>query len=136
MNFRLKAKSPWVTAIIIMVVGIVLFTVGSVSIAYSEDRFTVKATGGALEIPYDKVFKIESREFNDNGQRTFGINTMKINSGSFTNEEFGTYSLHAYTSVKPVIVVHYTDDQILVFNLKTEEETTKCYQKLRTEWGK
>lgn len=88
MNFRLKGRSPWLTAVILVAVGIIIFTVGSVSASYGESSFTVKATGGAIEVPYDKITEIEYRETNDNGRRSFGINTMKINSGSFTNEEF------------------------------------------------
>ena len=136
MNFRLKGNSPWLTAVILVAVGIIIFTVGSVSASYRESSFTVKATGGAIEVPYDKITEIEYRESNVNGRRSFGINTMKINSGNFTNEEFGTYSLYAYTAVKPVIVVHHSENLVLVFNLKTVEETQAAYQKLLSEWKK
>lgn len=136
MNFRLKGRSPWLTAVILVAVGIIIFTVGSVSASYGESSFTVKATGGAIEVPYDKITEIEYRESNVNGRRSFGINTMKINSGNFTNEEFGTYSLYAYTAVKPVIVVHHSENLVLVFNLKTVEETKAAYQKLLSEWKK
>jgi len=136
MNSRLKVRSPWLTAVILVAVGIFIFTVGSVSVRYAENNFMVKATGGAIEVPYDKISEIEYRESNDNGRRSFGINTMKINSGSFTNEEFGGYALYAYTAVKPVIVVHHSENMVLVFNLKTVEETQASYQKLLTEWKK
>ncbi len=136
MNTRLKGRTPWITAIVLVAAGIFIFTVGSVSVSYGESNFTVKATGGAIEVPYDKIIEIEYRESNDNGHRTFGINTMKINSGNFSNEEFGGYTLYAYTAVKPVIVVYHSDDMVLVFNLKTVEETQAGYQKLLSEWKK
>ena len=136
MNFGIKKRSPWFTAIVLVAVGIFIFAVGSVAISYTESNFTVRATGGAIEVPYEKISEIEYRESNDNGRRSFGINTMKINSGNFTNEEFGGYTLYAYTAVKPVIVVHHSDDMVLVFNLKTVEETKNAYETLRDYWGK
>ena len=136
MNFGIKKRSPWFTAIVLVAVGVFIFAVGSVAISYTESNFTVRATGGAIEVPYEKISEIEYRESNDNGRRSFGINTMKINSGNFTNEEFGGYTLYAYTAVKPVIVVHHSDDMVLVFNLKTVEETKNAYETLRDYWGK
>lgn len=136
MKFGLKIRSPWFTAIVLIAIGIFSFTVGSVAVSYAESNFTVRATGGAIEIPYEKIGEIEYREANDNGRRSFGIGTMKINSGNFTNEEFGSYTLYAYTAVKPVIVVHHSGNMVLVFNLKTVEETKSAYESLRDYWGK
>ena len=136
MNFRLKKRSPWFTAIVLVAIGIFTFTVGSVAVRFAETSFTINATGGAIEVPYQKISEVEYRETNINGRRSFGIGTMKINSGRFTNEEFGDYTLYAYTSVKPVIVVHHSDNMVLVFNLKTVEETRSVYETLRDYWGK
>jgi len=136
MKFGLKIRSPWFTAIVLVAIGIFTFTVGSVAISYTENNFTVKATGGAIEVPYDKISEIEYRESNVNGGRSFGISTMKINSGNFTNEEFGSYTLYAYTAVKPVVVVHHSNNMVLIFNLKTVEETRSAYESLRDHWGK
>ena len=104
---------------------------GSVAFSSINNSFTVKATGGAIEVPYNKVSEIEYRETNINGRRTVGVGIMKINSGTFSNEEFGNYALHVYSSVKPVIVVHHSDNMVLVFNLKTVEETRSAYETLR-----
>ena len=48
MNFRLKKRSPWFTAIVLVAIGIFTFTVGSVAVRFAETSFTINATGGAI----------------------------------------------------------------------------------------
>ncbi|HZW49485.1 MAG TPA: hypothetical protein VFF80_05050 [Bacillota bacterium] len=42
----------------------------------------------------------------DYGSRSFGMETYRIHSGTYSNQVYGKYSLQAYRCVSPVIVVH------------------------------
>lgn len=57
--------------------------------------------------------------------------------GTYENDEYGQFTLFAYSSCGKYIVVEHTAG-VLIFNSKTEKATTKAYEELlmRLEWGK
>lgn len=54
--------------------------------------------------------------------------------GTYENEEYGRFTLFAYSSCGKYIVVAHSDG-VLIFNDKTEKNTLKAYEELLTRMG-
>ena len=54
--------------------------------------------------------------------------------GIYENEEYGRFTLFAYSSAGTYIVVEY-EDGVLIFNDKSEKSTRKAYEKLLERMG-
>ena len=125
------ARGLSITAIvtILLLVGIVMVT-GEVGISYDESSFTLKATYGSnLTVDYERISEIELVESYDAGSRVYGFASARLNLGQFQNEEFGTYTLYAYTGAKQAVIVR-CDEQILVIAVGDEGETRAVYETL------
>lgn len=129
-----KIFSAIFTAIIVVVVGFLMFS-GSVKLTFSDDSFTLKASmTRSREIRYDAVTDIELREAIEIGSRSFGVGSMRLQAGSFSNTEFGGYSLYAYTGAECYAVVH-TNDGIAVFALENTAATEEAFNKIAENVG-
>lgn len=125
------ARGLSITAIVVilLLVGIVMVT-GEVGISYDESSFTLKATYGSnLTVDYERISEIELVESYDAGSRVYGFASARLNLGQFQNEEFGTYTLYAYTGAKQAVIVR-CDEQILVIAVGDGGETRAVYDTL------
>lgn len=119
----------------------VLFVIGTVQ-ALSGRSGTITAqvdstTLGVLGTTEQPVFirlseirKVELADALEYGALLDGEETGNTLTGTCENDEFGVYTLCVYTDKAPYIVVHYGQDETLVFNQKTRKLTEKIYGEL------
>ena len=128
----------WITAImvplILIGVGVLMFT-GNVEITCNETDFQIVASYAEdITIKYDEVDSIEYRESFDIGSRYMGFGSVRLFTGTFQNEEFGRYTLYAYTGGEGAVVLK-KGDQVLVIVAKTAAETKAIYDTLAAKIG-
>ena len=82
-----------------------------------------------MTVDYADVDRMEYRESMDFGVRTFGFGSPKLSAGTFQNDEFGSYTLYAYTGCKAAIVLE-RDGRQLVINAENAEDTKALYEAL------
>ena len=83
---------------------------------------------------YDEVESIEYREDFDIGSRYMGFGSPRLSTGTFQNDEFGRYTLYAYTQGEGAVVLK-KGDQVLVIVAKTAAETKAIYDTLVAKIG-
>ena len=123
----------WITAIavplILVFVAVVMF-VGDVSVTFEAEKMVVEASfSETLNIPYENIDSVEFREEFAAGSRYMGFGSPTLSTGIFQNEEFGRYTLYAYTRGEGCVILRQ-DDNILVIVGKTLEETKTIYDTL------
>ena len=103
---------------------------GKITISYSKDSFTVDSTyDSLLSVEYDSIESLEYRENFDFGSRIFGFSSAKLLSGSFQNDEFGTYTLYSYTNSDAVVIIK-SGNKILVIGGIDSAATKEIYDTL------
>lgn len=132
-----KSKSEKTISIItaifvpVLIIGITIgmFT-GNININFKEDSFVIEASYWSdPEIEYSSIYSVTYREDVDAGMRTNGFGSARLSMGTFSNEEFGTYTRYSYTTC-PASVVLDVDGNILVISGKDKEETKEIYNTL------
>ena len=117
-----------VIAILIGCAFIMFF--GSIEFDFGEDALVMDASFSApVYLSYDSIEDVEFREGNVPGIRTAGFSSMRLLTGWFENEEFGTYSRYTYYNPDACIVVT-AKGETLVFSGKDAAETTEIYNTL------
>jgi len=123
----------WITAIVVplILIGVcVLMFTGDISVTCRETDFEITASyGDDLTVRYEEVDAIEYRESFSVGSREMGFGSLRISTGTFKNEEFGRYTLYAYTWGKGAVVLR-KGDRVLVIVGKTAAETKAIYDSL------
>ena len=123
-----KAVAIGIPVVILALVAVLMLT-GGIEIAYGETSFTVDPTyGGAMEIDYGEVERIEYREELDRGSRVAGFGSVRLSFGSFRNEEFGSYSLYAYTGCDASVILYMKDGSVIVLGAEDVAGTEEVYQ--------
>ncbi len=135
MNKRLE-KATWIfLAVVVVIVGISLFT-GNINVQYKDESVTIKASYWSdMTINYEDIKKIEFKEEMDPGIRTWGLGTFHLLAGSFENSELGYYTRYSYYNCKAGIVLETKEDTI-VLSGKDQAETKEIYHELRKRIGK
>jgi len=89
-------------------------------------------TGSNIDfsIPVDTIRTFEFRDSLTVGRLAKGSNNGWMAAGVFTNPEFGDYNITADTDQHAFIVVRFSG-KVLVFNLRTEEETRTFYDSVK-----
>ena len=112
-------------------VGVLMFT-GDITVTTQEKAIIIEADFYEdLTVPFDSIQEITYRENLDKGSRTMGYGSARLSMGVFRNEEFGSYTLYAYTGCNAAIVIR-GEDKVLVVNCKTPEETKALYETLKS----
>ena len=102
---------------------------GEIEPVYSEDSFTLKASFYEdATLFYDDIANIELRAKTNVGSRVIGIGSFRLFIGSFTNNEFGSYTRYTYTATESEIVIKLEDGRVFVINGKNEEDTKAIYE--------
>lgn len=128
-NKAAKRISLIIAPVILIGVAVLMFT-GDVNVSYGEDSFKVSATySSSLTVPYEAVESLEYREQFDVGHRQMGFGSPRLSVGTFKNEEFGSYTLYAYTGNNGCVIVKQGEN-VLVIAGETAEETKVIYDTL------
>ena len=126
----------WTTMIcvpLVLAVMAVLMLVGNVDVEFLADSFVVRASfSETLTVPYGDVDGVEYRESFDIGSKEFGFGSPTISTGVFHNQEFGRYTLYAYTNGEGCVILRKGED-VLVIALKTAEENKAIYEQLKAK---
>ena len=109
--------------------ALLLFT-GSMEASCSDTALTIHATWWAdLSLPYSEIDTIEYRSNLDTGMRTNGFGSARFSLGTFCNDEFGSYTLYAYTKASEFVVLT-ADGKTLVIGMDEPERTREIYDEL------
>lgn len=137
---RSRRPALWAGALVatslVIAVIIVVAVMGSgyVSASLEDGTLSVDASFVDEDIAVEDISAVELRYGMEYGLRTGGLGSSGYLSGSFTNDEFGRYTLAVHRDVDAAIVVHHTGG-VLVFNLGTGEETSAMYAELSAAIG-
>lgn len=115
----------------LLCIGItILMVTGNITVACEDTSFTVNATYWTdLTVEYSEIDTMEYREDLDPGLRTSGFASARLSLGIFQNDEFGVYTLYAYTGAEEYIVIT-SGEKTLVIGLADAEETQSVYHAL------
>lgn len=118
-----------VVPIILLGTAVLLFT-GDIKVHCEDTSFRVDATYWPdLKVDYSAIHALEYRNDFDTGTRTNGFGSMKLSMGTFQNEEFGSYTLYAYTGAREYIVLK-VGEKTLVIGMKNDDETQEIYRSI------
>jgi len=126
---RAKIASLVAVAVILVLVAGLMFT-GNIEYRYDEDTFTVEADYYQdLTVEYDSLDRIEYRDTDKAGVRTFGFGSARLLMGQFKNDEFGTYTRYSYTKCDSCVVL-ISGENVLVLSGPDEAATREIYEEL------
>ena len=118
-----------IVCVILLGCAILLFT-GDIRVRYDDTSFTISATYYRdLTVDYAGIEQIEYREENTAGSRTGGFGSLRLQMGTYQNEEFGTYTRYTYTMCRACVVLR-VDGKTLVLNGSSAEDTRMLYDAL------
>lgn len=128
----------WVSAILVplILIGVaVLMLVGDVDVTCGETEFKITASfTDDMTVRYEEVDSIEYRQSFSVGSREMGFGSPRISTGTFRNEEFGRYTLYAYTQGEGAVVLR-KGEKVLVIVGKTAAQTREIYESLAAKIG-
>lgn len=118
--------------LILVGVCILMFT-GSIQYEFTEDSLKIDATYWQYStVGYEFVDSVEFRENFDFGSRNYGYGSAKLSLGNFKNDEFGNYTLYAYTKCDSAVVIK-SGEHILVITGENIAETKALYDSLKNK---
>ncbi len=128
-----------ITAVIVFIiligVAILMFT-GDIEVYCEDTSFRIEATYWTdIEIDYYEIDSLVYREDFDTGARTSGFGSARLSMGTFQNDEFGSYTLYAYTGAEEYIVLE-AGEKILVIGMKDDDQTREIYQSILAKMDK
>lgn len=123
-------------AVLILVGAMALMFIGDIETDFSQDSFTVDSPFyNELSVKYSDIDSIELRDEFDPGVRVMGFGSARLLMGNFKNDEFGNYTLYAYTGADSCIVIRSGDETLVIAGGDTGE-TEKIYKELSAKAGK
>ena len=125
---KIAAKiSSVVVPLICIGLVIVMFT-GNITVRCEDTALTIDATYWTdLTVDYSEIDTIEYRKDFNAGIRASGFASARLSLGIFENEEFGAYTLYAYTGATEYIVLT-SGEKILVIGMRDADETQALYE--------
>lgn len=129
-----KFSMVGIAAVLVFVV--VIMFAGDIEYEMNDDNFNIKASFYEdITVSYDSIDNIEYVENLRTGIRTYGFGSARLLMGNFTNDEFGNYTLYAYTGADAHVIME-KDGKYLAVSAKTAEETQALYENLLERMGK
>ena len=122
-----------IVALVIMMIPLVF--VRKTSIVFGEKELKVRGPFLGVDIPYSAIQGVEFRTSFKPGLRLFGYNTVKRGSGTFRNEEFGSYLFTGTTAIPAFVVIRHKQNDTLVFNCGDAAETERLYSEIKSKTG-
>ena len=127
--------SAVIVPIILIGIGILMFS-GNIEVHCEDTALKINATYWTdIVVDYSEVDTIEYRRDLDVGVRTNGFGSARLSMGIFQNEEFGLYTLYAYTGAKEFIVLT-SDEKTLVIGMRDTKDTQAIYDTMLEKIGK
>ncbi len=121
--------SAVIIPILLLGIAVFMFT-GNIEVDCGETSFQIHADYYAdIEVAYSEIDTIAYRKDFDTGIRTSGLGSARLAMGIFQNEEFGSYTLYAYTGAEEFAVVT-SGDRTLVIGMDTPQATQALYDTL------
>lgn len=132
-NQKSDKVAKWVAMVAVpatlITVAVLMFT-GNIEVTYTETNFKITASYmDDLTVRYEDVDSVEYREEFSVGAREMGFGSPRLSMGTFQSEEFGRYTIYAYTQGEGAVVLKQ-DGKTLVLIGKTAEETKLIYDTL------
>ncbi|KQM09934.1 hypothetical protein AOA81_06830 [Methanomassiliicoccales archaeon RumEn M2] len=123
-----------VAAILLSTIALLSVTVlltfsGSVNVSVGETHLSVESFMVDETIAYSEISSVEIIDDFRAGHRVMGFGGFSIQSGEFSNDMFGDYTLARYTDVGKVVAVHHSGG-VLVFNQNSDAATSAAYDQL------
>lgn len=116
-----------VVPLILVGITLVMFT-GNVQVQCGDTSFQIHATYWTdMQVDYSRVDTVEYRKDLEVGVRASGFASARLSLGAFQNEEFGVYTLYAYTGAKAFVVLT-SGEKTLVIGLRDTEAAQTIYQ--------
>lgn len=113
--------------LILIGVGVLMFT-GNIEVKYSDEDFQIVASYmDDLTVRYEDVDSVEYREEFSVGFREMGYASGRLSMGTFKNDEFGRYTLYAYTQGEGAVILR-SGEKVLVIVAQTAAETKGIYE--------
>ncbi len=136
---KTAARITAVIAPIILIGAAVFMFTGNIEVHCEDTSFRIDATYWTdLEVDYSAIDSLVYREaFDtfDTGTRTSGFGSLRLSMGTFQNDEFGFYTLYAYTGAEEYIVLE-VGEKTLVIGMKDADETREIYQSILAKTDK
>ena len=117
------------STIALLSVTVLLTFSGSVNVSVGEDHLSVESFMVNETIAYSEISSVEIIDDFQAGHRVMGFGGFSIQSGEFSNDMFGDYTLARYTDVGKVVAVHHSGG-VLVFNQNSDAATSAAYDQL------
>ena len=119
---------------VLAILAVVMFT-GTIRVNYQEETVIIEMSYHKnATIPYEHIESIEYREHFEKGGRVMGYGSPKVSMGTFTNDEFGNYTLYAYTGCDAAVVLVVNGKKVAI-NGSSTEETLAIYEALAERIG-
>lgn len=132
-NKKSDKTALWISGIAVPLILIgctILMFTGDIELLYLDTGFQIVASYAEdLTVRYDEVETVEHRDNFDIGTREMGFGSPRLSTGTFKNDEFGRYTIYAYTQGEGAVVLK-SGDKVLVIIGKTAEETKSIYDRI------
>ncbi len=133
-NSKLVAVISCVMGVLILGLCGVLMGTGDIAFTAEEDAVSVEASYyDDIRIPYASIDGMEYRTDFDPGLRKNGFGSPRLSMGTFENEEYGRYTLYAYTGGEGAVILT-VEGETLVLVCKTRQETESLYRQILDAW--
>lgn len=127
--------SAIVVPLILAGVAILMFT-GNIQYDFAENALKINATYYEdINVEYDVIESVEYRDDFDFGIRSYGYGSAKLSLGIFKNDEFGAYTLYAYTGSNSAVVIK-ADGKVLAVTGKDTTQTQELFDLLQEKTSK
>lgn len=124
----------WITAVVVPLILVsvtVLMFTGDIQVTFGEQDFQILAAyTDDLTVSYREIDTVAYRESFDAGSREMGFGSARLSTGTFKNEEFGRYTLYAYTNGEGAVVLKKGEKTLVIVG-KNAEETKMIYETLK-----
>lgn len=108
---------------------ILLFT-GNIKVSCKDSSMQIQASYWRdLEVDYQEIDRLTYRTDFTPGTRAYGFGSPRLSMGTFQNEEFGSYTLYAYTRAKEYLVLE-SRGEVLAIAMKDAGQTRELYETL------
>lgn len=113
----------------LLLVAVLMFT-GSIEVSYGDTAMTISMTyWNDMTIDYEAIESVEYRDHDAPGSRIMGYGSARLLGGSFSNEEFGSYTRFSYTACDACVVLKVSGNT-LVLSGPDVQSTQDIYQQI------
>lgn len=134
-NHRISGAASVSIALVILVIVALWFFSGIIKVDCDDTSVKIKASYWAdLEINYSDIDTVTYRNNIDAGERTAGVGSARLSVGRFQNDEFGSYTLYAYTDSTEYIVL-ISDGKTFVIGMRNAADTQTVYDTILERMG-